>query len=147
MMALIDACRCDESLRKYSFSIPIIAFLTGTIGLWDVLSRIFVSVRISNMLLFYFVVYLIYIFGLVGLQKAIFSNVDTSAFLISYGPYVVLPLWYRLTDSIAVSLIICFSHSLVCFRRCWGRKESAVYFIRGGALIFILWKLKELGLK
>ena len=147
MMVLIDVHKCDESFKKYSFLIPIISFLVSVVGLWDVLSRIFISIRIPNALLFYFVVYLIYIFGLIGFQKIFLSNVNTSVFLMSYGTYVIFPLWYRLTNSISLSLIICFFHSVVCFRKYWGKKESIVYFIRGGSLILILWKLKELGLR
>ncbi len=147
MIVLIDACKYDESLKRYSFLIPIIVFLTVTIGLWDVMSRIFISVRMLNVLFLYLLLWLIYVFSLIGLQRLISSRADTNAFLISYGPYVILPLWYRLTESINISLIICFVHSIICLRKCWGRKESVVYFIRGGVLILLLWKLKELGLK
>ncbi|WP_233185635.1 hypothetical protein [Thermotoga sp. SG1] len=132
--------KLDESMKKFSFVVPITVFFVNVLGFWNEIVVVYNSLRLPLKVAELFLCFMIYSLIVSGIYKMA-TGESPDKMMVSFSPYIFLPLLSVFIDP-RWSILILFLVSVLFFNRL-DKKTILVILIRTPALFLFIWKISS----
>lgn len=132
--------KLDESMKKFSFVVPITVFFVNVLGFWNEIVVVYNSLRVPLKVAELFLCFMIYSLVVSGVYKMTTGR-SPDEMMVSFSPYIFLPLLSVFFDPRKAVLIL-FLVSVFFFHR-MDKKTIFIFLIRVSTLFFFIWKISS----
>ncbi|PLV59445.1 hypothetical protein [Thermotoga sp. KOL6] len=136
---MLNSTRLDDSMKKYSFLVPVVVFFVNLLGFWDEVTLVYNSLRIYLKIGEAFFWFFLYTLLIAGVYKIV-SRRSPSEMMVAFSPYVLLPLLSLLLDP-RISILILFGVSVFFLQKVQFKKLFFLILLRLPVVLFLVWKV------
>jgi len=132
--------KLDDSMKKFSFMVPITVFSVNIFGFWNEIMVVYNSLRFSLKVAELFLCFILYSLIVSGVYKMMTGR-SPSEMMVSFSTYIFLPFLSMFLDPRKAVLILFFVSILFFYRM--DKKLIFAALIRIPALFFFIWKISS----